>query len=192
MSSDFGAKAFGEVMQLGYVVEDIHSTALEWVERVGAGPFYVIDRQPFDNYFYRGEKVELELSIAFGYWGDMQVELIKPLNDARTFYTDALATGAGRLNHYATVVKDIDGLLQRNNLQDRVVQSGALASGIKFVYLEEYMPGGLHLELVEATEQALQGYAGMRAVARNWDGCDPVRSIMSLGEDLAQLQKAGQ
>lgn len=191
MAGDFSAKAFGEIMQLGYVVEDIESAAMEWVERVGAGPFYTIERQPFDNYFYRGEKTELELSIAFGYWGDMQVELIKPLNDAKTFYTDALATGAGRLNHYATIVSDIDGLLERNQLHDRVVQSGALSSGIKFVYLEEYLPGGLHLELVEATEQALQGYAGMRAVAAAWDGSNPIRSIMSLGEDLAQLQKGG-
>jgi len=67
---------FGEIMQLGYVVEDVRATAMEWVEAVGAGPFYVIESQPMNNYHYRGIKTHAEISIAFGYWGEMQVELI--------------------------------------------------------------------------------------------------------------------
>ena len=183
--TDATANGFGDIMQLGYVVEDIESAALEWSRRVGAGPFYVLDQQSFDNYNYRGTPTALELSMAFGYWGEMQVELITPLNDTDNLYTAALKAAPGRLNHYATVVSDLDGLLARYNLEERVIHSGAMPSGLQFVYLEEYMPGGLHLELIEPPAGGMDAFEGMKAYARTWDGKNPVRPMAELGADLA-------
>jgi hypothetical protein len=176
---------FGEIMQLGYVVDDVARTAAEWAQRVGAGPFYVLDRLAMDRYYFRGVRTDVELSLAFGYWGGVQVELICPLNDGDTLYRQALRSGAGKLNHCATVVKDIDGLLTRHGLHDRVVQSGQMPTGLKFVYLEEYLPGGLHLELIEAQDSTLAAFAGMQAVSRRWDGRDPVRPMTRLQQDLS-------
>ncbi len=177
---------FGDIMQLGYIVEDVPATAERWA-RLGVGPFYFLEGQTFDNYYYRGEKTELELNMAFAYWGDVQVELIQPVNATDNLYTAALKKSAGAINHYATVISDLDGLLDRHQLRDRIIHEGAMPSGIKFVYLDEFAPGSLHLELIQANEQALQGFAGMKAMAKAWDGKDPLRSMMSLGEDLAAL-----
>jgi len=176
---------FGQIMQHGYIVSDVATAAAEWAQRVGAGPFYVLDRIAMDQYYFRGVRTEVELRLAFGYWGSLQIELIQPLNDGDTLYSRALQSSAGKLNHCATVVPDIDALLARKQLQARVIQAGKMPTGLKFVYLEEYLPGGLHLELIEAQESTLMAFAGMEAASRRWDGETPVRPISQLQEDLA-------
>ena len=177
---------FGAVMQHGYIVTNAAAAAVEWAQRVGAGPFYVIDRMPMDQYFYRGVRTELELRLAFGYWEGLQIELIEPLGSADSLYSRALRDAPGKLNHCATVVSDIDRLLAQHGLHDRVIQSGKMPSGLKFVYLDEYLPGGLHLELIEATASMLSGFSAMQAVSGQWDGQDPLRPITRLQEDLAR------
>ena len=182
MGSEFGA-----IMQMGYIVNDVDEAAREWAARVGAGPFYLLDSMVFDQYYFRGKRMALEMRLAFGYWNHMQIELITPLNDADTLYSRALRKSPGKLNHCATVVADVDALLARHRLQDRVIQSGKMPTGLKFVYLEEYLPGGLHLELIEAQEATLMAFAGMEKASRHWDGEEPVRAITRLQDDLAAI-----
>jgi hypothetical protein len=134
-------------MQHGYVVDDARSAAHLWAERAGLEPFNVFDIV-LDNYAYRGRPGCIELKIAIGIWNDIQIELIQPLRDDG-LYADALRTSPGQINHYGVVVPDIDQLLASRNLQDRVLQSGQAADGLKFVYLERFIPGGLHLELIQ-------------------------------------------
>ena len=120
---------FGTIMQLGYIVEDVAATARHWAS-LGVGPFYMLEGQALDNYAFRGRPTELTMTMAFGYWGDIQVELITPVNDSDNLYTRALRQAPGKLNHYATVVTDLDGLLERHNLgEQQIVQSGAMSSG---------------------------------------------------------------
>jgi Glyoxalase/Bleomycin resistance protein/Dioxygenase superfamily len=131
--------------------------------------------------------MDIEMRLAFAYWHGVQIELIQPLDEADSLYTRALRTSAGKLNHMAAVVSDLQGLLTRHGLQDRVIQRGNMSSGVSFVYLEEYLPGGLHLELIQAPESTLAAFAGMEKAARRWDGLHPVRPMSTLGQDLAAL-----
>jgi methylmalonyl-CoA/ethylmalonyl-CoA epimerase len=176
---------FGQIMQLGYIVTDVQAAALDWAQRVGAGPFYLLDHIAMDQYYFRGVRTTAELRLAFGYWGDQQIELIQPVGNADTLYSRAVQVSAGKLNHVATVVSDIDSLLEGRKLQDRVIQSGKMPTGLKFVYLEEYIPGGLHLELIEAQESTLMAFKGMQAASARWDGKNPVRPMSQLQQDLA-------
>jgi hypothetical protein len=180
---------FAQVMQHGYIVEDVDKAAAEWAARVGVGPFYILDRNAMDQYYYRGVRTDVELKLGFGYWGSIQIELIQQLNDSDTLYSRALRTSAGKLNHCASVVSDLDALLARRKLNDRVIQSGTMPSGVKFVYLDEYLPGGLHLELIQVPESSLKAFAGMEAIARNWDGKRALRPITALGDDLAEMKR---
>jgi len=178
---------FGSIMQLGFVVHDVERAALEWAECSGAGPFYVLDRMEMDQYFYRGVRTPVALRLGFGYWGDMQIELIQPLSDTTTLYSDALQRSPGVLNHCATVVSDVDALVESRGLHGRVIQSGKMPTGVKFVYLEEFLPGGYHLELIEATENAMAGFAAMQSISQHWNGDRPVRPISDIGADMAAL-----
>ena len=176
---------FGRIVQQGYVVADADAAARAWAERTGAGPFYAVEVE-FERYFYRGVLTPLRLRIVSGNWADMQIELIQPLSGGG-FYRQALASDPGKLNHYACLVEDLDGLLARRGLQDRVLQSGQMPNGLKFVYLEGVVPGGLHLELIQPLDSTRTMFAGLEALATRWDGRDPVRSGDRLAADMAGL-----
>ncbi|WP_373083200.1 VOC family protein [Zhongshania sp.] len=180
---------FGDIMQLGYVVEDLENAAHDWAARVGAGPFYLIESQTIDNYFYRGNPEEVELKLAFGYWGAMQIELIQPINKANTFYNEALQKGAGQLNHCATLIPNLDQLLTEHKLEDKLIHRGKMPTGLQFAYLENYLPGGQHLELIESQADTEAAFAGMQAAHKMWDGQDPLRPMTRLGDDLATLKR---
>lgn len=179
---------FGQIMQLGYIVDNIEQAAQKWIDDLGIGPFYLLDSAKMDQYYYRGTRMDVELRLAFAYWGEVQVELVQPLDNNDSFYNRALKEGAGKLNHCATVVKDLDALLDSRNLRDRIVHHADMSSGLKFVYLENYLPGNLHLELIEAQESTLQAFTGMRDIAANWDGQNPLRNMMSIADDIAKLK----
>jgi hypothetical protein len=178
---------FGAIMQHGYIVADVEKAAAEWAKRLDVGPFYVAGGMPMEQYYYRGVRMTVELRMAFAYWHGIQIELIQQVNDADSLYQRAAHSSPGKLNHVATVVKDIDSLLASRGLANRVIQNGDMPSGLKFVYLEEYLPGGLHLELIQATPSTLMAFAGMEKAARLWDGRKPIRSMADLGADLAAL-----
>lgn len=178
---------FGRIMQHGYIVSDVEQMARQWAALVGAGPFYVIDTK-MDEYYYRGVRTPVELRLAFGYWGSIQIELIQPLDNADTLYARALRSSPAKLNHCATVVSDIDALLAARGLHSRILQSGSMPTGLKFVYLEEYLPDGSHLELIQPEGGALQAFEGMESVARNWDGVEPLRPASALAQDLSTLR----
>jgi hypothetical protein len=178
---------FGTIMQQGYIVEDVAATARQWAERLGVGPFYILDRIAMDQYYYRGVRTEVGLRLGFGYWGSIQIELIRPLSKTDTLYSRALRETPGQLNHCASVVEDLDALIASHKLQGCVIQSGQMPTGLKFAYLENYLPGGHHLELVQATDGALMAYAGMEKIAQRWDGKNPLRPMSAIGADLAAL-----
>lgn len=176
-------------MQFGYIVEDIERSAKEWAESLGVGPFYCLDRIELDQYYYRGVHTPLSLSLAFSYWGDIQIELIRPLNKQDTLYSRALQETPGQLNHVATIVDDVQALISKNQLEDQVVHSGHMPSGVNFVYLENYVPGGLHLELVESHAGTQQAYDGMQRVAQCWEGERLLRPMDALAQDIAGGRK---
>lgn len=178
----------GKIIQHGYVVKNIEQHAEIWAERVGAGPFY-ISEVVIDNYRYQGIQSDCKLRIAVGYWGSIQIELIQPLNDANNLYTMALPNENGKLNHCATYVTNLDELLTNQQLKDQVLHSGEVSGNIKFVYLEKYLPGGHHLELIQFPESTIAALPLMEAAARQWDGKDPVRPASALQQDLAILAK---
>ena len=176
---------FGTIMQHGYIVTDAEKSAAEWAERVGAGPFYMGD-QRMEQYYYRGVRMDIELRLAFGYWGAIQIELIQPLGRADSLYSRALQTSSGKLNHLATVVSDLDGLLSSRQLHNRVIQNGSTPSGLTYAYLDEYVPGGLHLELIQAQPSTLMAFASMEKAARQWNGQNPVRPMSALAQDVSR------
>lgn len=178
---------FGPIVQHGYVVDDVETSAAMWAHRVGAGPFYVFERVVLENYVYRGRLTEIELKIAIGYWSDVQIELITPIRDDG-LYAQALRDEPGKLNHYAVYVSDLDDLMHRRALQPHVLQSGEMGDGLKFVYLGHFIPGGLHLEIIQAAPDVHAGMRGMAAVATLWDGARPVRPAGALADDLAAMR----
>ena len=179
----------GPIAQHGYVVTDAAKTAMQWARRVGVGPFYQFD-QPIDDYVFRGKPVNLRIKTAVSYWHDIQIELIQQVSPEESLYTEALRTAPNKLNHYATLVPDIDAGVTALDAEKYVVHRGGTAGGLKFVYLEKYLPDGSHLELMQVPAANLVAFDGMKAVCQAWDGTKPLRTMAELMTDLGALSKS--
>src|ERR1044072_9189429 len=87
------SRIFGAVRQNGYVVRDIHAAMKHWIEVMGVGPWYYMDRVKTDWFRHRGKDSAVEMSIALANSGDLQIELIQQRNDAPSLYRDSSTPG---------------------------------------------------------------------------------------------------
>src|SRR5690242_7800 len=95
------SRIFGQIRQMGFVVRDLEAAMKYWIEVMGVGPFYVFDRIPAQNCFYRGRPFIPNVSVAFSQSGPMNIELVQQLDDTPTVFQEFLARGRDGLQHLA-------------------------------------------------------------------------------------------
>ncbi len=169
------SRTYGPIFQNGFAVHDWREAAEHWVNVMGVGPFFVLRNIEFDWCEYRGEPVDLDLSVALAFSGGQQIELVQQHNDTPSIYTDFLAHNAPGLQHMGVLIDDLQATLDTQGLRDKIVQQGRTASGINFAYVDTILHNGTMLELIEADEAVRGAFDGMRDAAANWDGADPIR-----------------
>jgi hypothetical protein len=70
-------------MQMGFVVKDLDAAIRYWTEVLNVGPFIVIENAIAGRRVVRrGSETNMELTLAFAYMGDVQIELVCLSNDA--------------------------------------------------------------------------------------------------------------
>ncbi len=171
------SQRFGEIRQMGYVVRDIEAAMGHWIETLGVGPWYYVEHIAFQDFRYRGEPSDVDVSIAIANSGAIQVELIQQRNDAPSMYRDFIAAGREGLQHVSSWPEDYDAVLARA-LADgiEVVQSGATPRGA-FVYLATESFPGTVMEMAELTPTRKRQFAAIEQAAVDWDGRDPIRTV---------------
>jgi len=170
------SRVFGEIRQNGYVVRDIEAAMKHWTEVLGVGPFFYLETVPMQDFRYFGEPSDIEVSIALGNSGALQIELIQQRNDAPSMYLDFLAAGHEGLQHVAYWTEDFDGDLARMRKRNLTVgQSGAVggADG-RFVYFATEAHPGTVVELSEISGAKGRFFAHIREKASAWDGSEPI------------------
>lgn len=172
-----GLAALGPIMQLAYVPRDFDAALRYWTEQVGAGPFFMLEHVALENVKYRNAPSAPDFSMALGYWGDMQIELIVQHNDAPSIYKNWRDAGRQGIHHVCIVVDDMQAArAAADRAHAPVVQEGTIPGG-EVIYVDPGEHAGMLIELVKLPPEALQGFAYMREQARNWDGSDPIRRL---------------
>jgi len=141
---------FGPARQVAYIVNDLDEALDHWRE-LGVSTFVIARNvSPLQNAFYRGEKSGPTLvSIAFGYLGDMQIELIQPHHDDPSIYKEALESGISGVHHYAVCVEDFPASYNfaLDNGYDSVVDSGV--DGLARMSYVENSDQNIILEMIQ-------------------------------------------
>lgn len=168
---------YGEIRQLGYVVRDIEAAMRHWVEVLGVGPWYYVDRLPVTNFLYRGKPSDPHVSIALANSGAAQIELIQQRNAAPSMYVDFLAQGPEGLQHVSTWPVDYDATLARALAAGHTIgQQGASNRG-PFAYFEtQDAHRGTCMEIAAYTPTRKRQFDAVEAASRGWDGRDPYRT----------------
>ena len=99
------------VSQIGVVVRDMDK-AIEFYSSVfGIGPFNVYELVP-EKYWYMGEPSHLKVLVALSRWGEIELELVQPI-EGKSVHKDFLETHGEGLQHLGFVVTDYDEIFDR-------------------------------------------------------------------------------
>ena len=80
------SRLFGDVRQLGYVVPDIHAAMRHWAEVLGIGPWFYTGCNQIENGVINGKDAPFSVKIAIANSGDMQIELIEPVEGPTPYH----------------------------------------------------------------------------------------------------------
>jgi hypothetical protein len=174
---------FGAVRQAGYVVRDIEREIQHWTHALGVGPFFYIERLPLHGFTYADQPSDPHVSVALGYSGEVQVELIEQRNAAPSMWREFLDAGHEGLHHVAFWSREFDRHLSQLTARGLQVghsgRSGGGGPDERFAYLWRAPGDPQVIELSEMGGRKVEIYEMVAEAARMWDGSDPVRELSS-------------
>lgn len=173
------SRIFGAISQNGYVVRDIRAAMDHWIDVLGVGPWFYVDRVKTDYFRHRGEDFPVEMSIALANSGDLQIELIQQRNDAPSMYKEFLDAGREGLQHVAYWTKDYQAAYdQALSLGYKVGHEGRIGGEQgRFAYFDTGLHPGTVVELSDISGNKGRFFEHIKRAAAGWDGSEPVRPV---------------
>lgn len=174
----FGQPADG-IIQMAYVVEDVHRAMHEWSTRLNVGPWFLLDRFTGVNPMYRGQPSRSEIALAMSFAGHMNIELIQPLDSAPSVYREIIDKRGYGFHHFGVATRNFDRDV------DRYRASGAelafllgVPSGGRVAYMDTtvHLPG--MTELIELGPGFEPVFNRFYRASIGWDGSEPVRAFL--------------
>lgn len=167
----------GPIMQLAFVPDDFDAALKHWTKTMGVGPFFMIEHAGLENCLFDGQPSKADFGLAIGYWGDMQIELIKQHNDAPSIYNTQPWKGAGGMHHVCLLTDDIEDARRRTLAGGgKMVVTADVTGGGKVFYASTGGAEGL-VEVLQPGPGSREFFAMMRDAAKGWDGSDPLRRL---------------
>ncbi|MET3248803.1 catechol 2,3-dioxygenase-like lactoylglutathione lyase family enzyme [Burkholderia sp. OAS925] len=178
----------GKKMQVAFVVRHLEEALHFWTATMKVGPFVVIEESLGDRLFvHRGVQSPVEMSIAYSYLGDVQIEVIAQRNAAPSPYREFLDSGREGLHHIAFWPDEFEGACQ--NLEEkgfREVSSVRAADGAKnLIYYDGPFHLGVMVEVLPMTPLREKYYGGMKRLAETWDGSRPIRTYCTRSDYMS-------
>lgn len=173
------SRIFGPVRQNGYVVRDIRAAMDHWINVLGVGPWFYIDRVKTDYFRHRGQDSAVEMSIALANSGDLQIELIQQRNDAPSMYKEFLEAGNEGLQHMSFWTREYQPLYDHAlSLGLKVGHEGQIGGEQgRFCYFDSGGHPGAIIEISDISGNKGRFFEHIRRVAGEWDGSEPVRDV---------------
>ena len=177
----------GAELQLGIVVPEIESAARLWGALLGAGPWIAMDDYTGYRMHWNGEDLDIGMTVAFSYFGDVQVELIQPTPGVRSPHAAWLAEGRCGFHHFGFIVDDYAAAMQA--AQAAGLQSAFEVStpGVesRTIYFHAPSAIGAYIEVINVPTARREGFRAIRQAVAAWDGTRPFRRYRRMAEFLA-------
>jgi len=138
------------LVQIGIVVADRDQTTKLLTSLFGIGPFRLVEwpDRAESRYYYRGVEEQIRIKQAFIQLGDVEVELIQPL-EGNNGYQHFLDQTGGGIHHILFEVTDIDPVLEElAKAGVSVLQAGTgIRPGTRWALLDTQKMLGFLIEL---------------------------------------------
>ncbi len=166
------------IMQMAYVVKDLHAAIDEWVKRLNVGPWFVLDHFTGVDPVYRGKPSKADITLAMSFAGHMNIELIQPNDDHPSVYKELIDRSGYGFHHWGIASADFAGDLARYEAMGMEVAFRlGVPTGGEVAYLDARgaLPG--YVELIETSPGMERAFGSFYGAALTWDGTNPVRSF---------------
>jgi hypothetical protein len=174
--SDPMGDLLGPWLQEGLVVRDIEASMARWALVLGVGPFFHIPRVTIDQAIYCGKPIRFDMAVSIAFRDDVMIELIQPLDDARSPFTDFLAASGEGLQHHGFYPDDQQAAERHVEAEGLIAEYQVMTPGAErrtSFYSDPMNPGPM-IELIEGGAAKRKRYAPIRAAAGQWRPGDPV------------------
>jgi Glyoxalase/Bleomycin resistance protein/Dioxygenase superfamily len=178
-----GLVGFGQpddgIIQMAYVVKDIHAAMHEWVSKLKVGPWFLLDHFTGNDPVYRGQPSKADVSLAMAFAGHMNIELIQPNNDAPSVYREVIERRGYGFHHWGRATRHFDRDVEQYRAAGHEVGFiCGVPSGGHVAYMDttQQLPG--FVELIELGDAFEQVFSRFYRASIGWDGTEPVRSFI--------------
>lgn len=173
---DFG-RPHGGIIQMAYVVPDMSAAIRSWIDDLGVGPWFKLDRISGIDPVYRGKPATGgAATIAMAYAGQMQIELIQPLDDGPSVYHERIERTGYGFHHFGVASYEIEADIARHERQghELVFRTGVPTGGsVAYFDTTSHLPG--MLELIEMAGETGAVFQFFYDASVGWNGVDPIR-----------------
>jgi hypothetical protein len=167
-----------DYIQLCWVVPDLEAAMRQWTTTAGAGPFFVFEEFHFEQGLYRGRPSDIQACrAAMGQLGDLQIELVEPLDDGPGLWTDLVPRGRLGFHHTGLYCTDYQADRAAYLAAGAEMAFEGLMMGARTCYIDTSPTLGFMTELVTANPIAEQVFGAIRQASIGWDGSDPIRTL---------------
>ena len=138
-------------VQIGIVVPNLDQSTQLLRDLFGLGPFKFIEwpNRPDSKYWFRGHEESIRIKQGFVQAGNLELELIQPLEGERNAYRQFLDAKGGGIHHVLFEVDDMDAVVAALEPKGvRVLQAGTgIRPGTRWVLLDSTDLVGFLIEL---------------------------------------------
>jgi catechol 2,3-dioxygenase-like lactoylglutathione lyase family enzyme len=176
----FGDARIGTVLQVAYTVADLHKAIAFYQQRLGAGPFFVIEHGKSPARMFRGRNYPAETSLGMGFAGNLNIELIQVHDNAPSVLREGIERWGHGFHHFGIPYDDVDAALSSYLAEGYVeVTRNPVPTGGEVVFLDPphpVQPG--YLELLPVNPGMEETFGRFWRAAQDWDGSDPIRPFV--------------
>lgn len=137
----------GSLGQIGVVVKDIEKVMKYYTETFGIGPWRT--REMETESVYRGQKRTLRMKLAFAHLGPLQFELIQPVGDEESIYTEFLKARGEGIQHLGFYLDNVEKTIAEFQGVGIGVIQGRWSTDGGFGYMDTESVGGICFEIIQ-------------------------------------------
>jgi len=178
-----GEVGFGQpdngIIQMAYIVPDLQAAMTHWSQNLRVGPWFVLESFTGEKPMYRGQPSTMEVTLAMGFAGHMNVELIQPKNNAPSVYKEMIDKRGYGFHHFGVATWDFDAAVAKYERAGHpLVFVAAVPSGGRVGYMDTTDVLAGYTELIELGGAFEEVFGRFYRESRSWDGKNPVRSFI--------------
>jgi catechol 2,3-dioxygenase-like lactoylglutathione lyase family enzyme len=140
-----------KAVQIGIVVPNLEQSTRLLGDLFGIGPFKFIEwpNRPDAKYWFRGQQEDIRIRQGFVQAGDLELELIQPVEGEQNAYRQFLNEHGGGIHHVLFEVDDLDAVIAALEPHGvKVLQAGVgIRPGTRWVLLDTFDLVGFLIEL---------------------------------------------